>query len=117
MIRLVISILKKHLDLSREARNQMDAMLTDIPNYDILAEYPDYETLRKLTHDLVDAIRGQDMADLVDLPPIDKLAMFLKRYFPHDFRDDDYFDRMAAELIKWLRHGRKIVEPVMPYVL
>ena len=108
MIRLVISILKKHLDLSRDAYDEMDAMLTDIPNYNVLAYYPDYETLRKLSHDLVDAIKGQDIRDLVDLPSKSEFVSFLKPYFPEDFRDGDYFDRIAEELLQWLQHGRKI---------
>ncbi len=73
-----MAILKKHLDLSLEEYNNMDAMLTDIPNYDVLAQYPNYDAFRKITHDLVKAMKMERCEKHIRIPDQKATIEFIK---------------------------------------
>ena len=101
MVRVVIGIIKKHLDISLEARNQMDAMLTDIPNYDVLAEYPDFYQLRRLAVELVKIIKKTDISKLVKIPGQVETKEFLKSCMPIDV-DEQFLDWHARQMRLWM---------------
>jgi len=107
MIRAIISVLKKHLDLSREERNNMDAMLTDIPNYEVLVHYPSYDMLRRLAHDLIKVMKMEKCEKHIRIPDQKATVELIKSIMPVGGRLDsciseEFLDYHARYLRRWL---------------
>src|SRR3990167_3132539 len=100
MIRKVIRILKRHLDVSYLSNQEMDEYLR-ITSYDILFEQPDYHQLRRLARELITEIRSSDVSKLVEVPDQKRTEDFLKLMLP--FREDEWdFTKTARDLRHWL---------------
>ena len=100
MLRIIESILKKHLDdAAREYEKEVE--FTVISNWDILWRYPDFAERRALAKELITAIRGVDISTLRRIPTLEEAKKFL-----HDNcelgQDMAWIEYLAKNLIKWL---------------
>ncbi len=107
MIKSIITILRKYLDLSREEWNNMDAILTDIPNFDIIAGYPCYDMLRRMAHDLIKVMGMEKCEKHIRIPDQKSTIKFVKSIMPtatgfDDYLTEEFLDYHAKHLRRWL---------------
>jgi len=100
MLRLIESILKKHLDDAvREYEREVEFNV--ISNWDILWRYPDFAERRALAKELITAIRGVDISTLRRIPTLEEANHFL--HDTGDFgQDKAWMEARAQNLINWL---------------
>ena len=100
MIRLIESILEKHLDEGAREYERIQE-LTIVSPYEILWNRPCFSERRKLARELITAIQGTDYSKLIRVPPQVEAEKFISNHFPVNC-DKDFISYVARELRKWL---------------
>lgn len=100
MIRLIESIIKKHLDEGiREYERTQE--LTIVSPYEILWCGPCFSERRELAKELITAIQGTDYSKLIRVPPQAEAEKFIGDHFPLNY-DKNFRTYVARELRRWL---------------
>ena len=109
MLRDVRRILKKHL---KEAYlREVEETAPDIGHspWEMLVGYPkciEEDSIRELSHELIQAIRGIKDVDLIRIPDKEEVVNFLRGIYPGDMVKDegfeDFVDFHADVCLKWM---------------
>lgn len=101
MIRTIIQVLRKHLEIAYQEEEEMEATVHD--PFDLIAIFPSYDMLRVLAHDLVETIGAEKCEKHVVIPDQQATIQFLQQQMPlADGLDDATVAYFARRLRRWL---------------
>ena len=81
MIRTVVNIIKKHLDIGYSSYEEMWEAI-ELSPYNILLAYPDYQQLKRLARELISTIKDTNIVRLVKVPSQKETRDFLRSCMP-----------------------------------
>lgn len=111
MIRAIITILRKHLEEAYDEGGeqwegeQWEAIIHS--PFDIMAMFPTYDMFRRLTHDLIKAMKMEKCEKHIRIPDQKATMKFIKEIMPvgeglEDYIAEEFLEYHARYLRRWL---------------
>ncbi len=104
MIKAIMTILKNHLGEAYDEGEQWEAIIRS--PWDIMARFPSYDMFRRLSHDLIKAMKMEKCKKHIRIPDQKAAIEFIRSIIPTGgsmpVMDEDFLDYHARYLRRWL---------------